>query len=162
VSRAVLWAPWRMGYVSGSEARSGGCIFCDLPQAPDPRESLVLRADVDFVTLLNRFPYNSGHLMVAPRRHTADLGALGSAEYGALMDGVRAAAGVLERVLAPDAMNIGLNLGRDAGAGVTDHLHWHVVPRWNGDTNFMPVIAEVKVLPQHLAASWDQLRPHFA
>ena len=101
-----------MSYVSegGAEARPGGCIFCDLPEAPDARASLVLRADADHVTLLNRYPYNSGHLMVAPRRHTADLGALGAAEYGALMEGVRAAAAALRSVFAPDGMNIGVNL----------------------------------------------------
>jgi ATP adenylyltransferase len=151
-----------MGYVSGGEARVSGCIFCELPKAPDPRESLVLSADPTSVTLLNRFPYNSGHLMVAPRRHTADLGVLTAEEYGALMEAVRTAAAILQRAFGPDAMNIGLNLGREAGAGVADHLHWHLVPRWNGDTNFMPVIADVKVIPQDLGTTWDRLRPHFS
>jgi ATP adenylyltransferase len=162
VARDVLWAPWRMAYVGADAAPTAGCILCDLPARGESPETLVLDADERRVVLLNRYPYNNGHLMVAPRRHTADLGALDADEYGALMETVRRAATVLQRVLAPHAMNIGLNLGAAAGAGVADHLHWHLVPRWNGDTNFMPVIAEVKVMPQHLAASWALLRPHFA
>jgi ATP adenylyltransferase len=150
-----------MEYVADREGSTGGCILCELPTRADPRESLVLKADDDVVVLLNRFPYSSGHAMVAPRRHVAELDALGAAEYSALMESVRATAAVLRRVLSPDAMNVGANLGREAGAGIADHLHWHLVPRWAGDTNFMPVIAEVKVMPQHLVSTWEALRPHF-
>jgi|SRR5581483_1723951 len=150
-----------MAYVGADRAPSG-CIFCELPRAGDARENLVLEAGPDAVVMLNRFPYNNGHLMVAPRRHTGDLAELSDGEYRGLMDRLRAAVAIVQRVLTPDAMNVGANLGRDAGAGIADHLHWHVVPRWAGDTNFMPVIGDVKVMPQHLLASWDQLRPHFA
>jgi ATP adenylyltransferase len=150
-----------MAYVGDASAAPVGCIFCELPERDDRRDSLVLAADENAVVLLNRYPYNNGHLMVAPRRHTADLAALEPAAYAALMEKVRFAAAVLKRAIGPDAMNVGLNLGSAAGAGIADHLHWHLVPRWDGDTNFMPVIAEVKVMPQHLLASWDLLRPYF-
>jgi ATP adenylyltransferase len=156
-----------MSYGAGDPVARGpsgggtGCIFCDLPRQDDLRESLVLAADDHSVVLLNRYPYNNGHLMVAPRRHAADPGDLDAASYDALMESLRGAIAVVRRVLKPDGMNVGANLGAVAGAGIEAHLHWHVVPRWAGDTNFMPVIADVKVMPQHLLASYDQLRPHF-
>jgi ATP adenylyltransferase len=153
----VVWAPWRMTYIEG--ARRAECIFCVL--GDDRRADLVLAADDATVVMLNLYPYNSGHLLVAPRRHVARLDDLDAAQYARLMEGVRASAGVLERVLAPQGLNVGINLGRSAGAGIAEHLHWHVVPRWNGDTNFMPIIAEVKVMPEHLLESYDRLKPHF-
>jgi ATP adenylyltransferase len=110
----------------------------------------------------NRFPYVSGHLMVAPRAHTAELDALDGPQFATVMEGVRTAARVLREVLTPDGMNIGLNLGLAGGAGVADHLHWHLVPRWLGDTNFMPMLADVRVIPEHLLATYDRLQPHFA
>jgi ATP adenylyltransferase len=112
--------------------------------------------------MLNRYPYNNGHLMVAPRRHTADLDRLSAPARTDLAETLRLAIGIVRRVLRPSGMNVGLNLGEVAGAGIADHLHWHVVPRWAGDTNFMPVIADTKVMPQHLLESYDTLAPHFA
>jgi ATP adenylyltransferase len=153
----VMWAPWRMRYIEGT--RPGQCIFCIDPAAP--REDLILAVDDDGVVMLNRFPYNNGHLLIAPRRHVASLGGLSTVEYAALMTRVRASIEILERVLKPQGLNVGINLGATAGAGITDHLHWHAVPRWEGDTNYMPVIAEVKVLPQHLQDGYERLRPHF-
>jgi len=161
VSEQVLWAPWRMSYVAGPKPASG-CIFCDLPTHGDARENLVLRADPDAVVMLNRYPYNNGHLMVAPREHVADPLGLPVEAHRALMDRLRDAIDVVRRAFSPDGMNVGANLGRIAGAGVAEHLHWHVVPRWSGDTNFMPVIAETRVMPQHLLASYDALKPYFA
>ncbi|MBI1817788.1 MAG: HIT domain-containing protein [Deltaproteobacteria bacterium] len=156
----TLWAPWRMAYVAGP--KESGCIFCTHPVAADARQALVLATTPTSVVMLNRFPYANGHLMVAPRAHTAELDQFSAVEFGALMETVRRAARVLREVFAPEGMNIGLNLGRAAGAGVADHLHWHLVPRWVGDTNFMPLIGEVRVMPEHLLATYDRLRPHFA
>jgi ATP adenylyltransferase len=158
----VLWAPWRMTYILGARGPADECIFCDRPAHGDPRENLVLAADADTCVMLNRYPYNNGHLMVAPRAHVADLALLDAGSFVKLMERLRFAAGVLQRALKPDGMNVGANLGKVAGAGVDAHLHWHIVPRWTGDTNFMPVIAEVKVMPQHLLESYDALKTYFA
>jgi ATP adenylyltransferase len=155
----VLWAPWRMAYVGGPKAP--GCIFCNALTTPDLRASLVL-VQRPAMVMLNRFPYASGHLMVAPQRHVADLSALPADEFQSLMAVVQRAATLLADTYHPEGMNIGVNLGAAAGAGVKDHLHWHIVPRWNGDTNFMPMLAEVRVIPEHLEASFDRLRPIFA
>ncbi len=156
----VLWAPWRMAYIGG--AKEAGCVFCTKPAAPDLRAGLVLTRARHAVVMLNRFPYANGHLMVAPRRHTADLGALAAGEYAELMETMRRSAALLQHALQPDGVNIGINLGVAAGAGIADHLHWHVVPRWVGDVNFMPLIGEVRVIPEHLEAMYDRLRPAFA
>jgi ATP adenylyltransferase len=114
------------------------------------------------LVMLNRYPYNNGHLMVAPRKHTADFDRLSAAARAELGETLRRSIGVLRRELEPEGFNVGLNLGRVAGAGVADHLHWHIVPRWSGDTNFMPVVAETKVMPQHLLESYARLAPAFA
>ena len=151
-----------MDYIVGEKPPPGACIFCDKPGANADRENLILRTDADCVVLLNRYPYSNGHLMVAPRAHTADLKALDGRVYGRLMEELRGAAGIVQKALAPHGLNIGLNLGKAAGAGIDTHLHWHIVPRWEGDTNFMPVVADTKVMPQHLLASYDQLVPYFA
>jgi ATP adenylyltransferase len=150
-----LWAPWRMSYVTVPKAE--GCVFCGAPDAADLREQLVLyRGETCFV-IMNLFPYNNGHLMVAPYRHTADLAALTTPEQNELMALTRYALLVLQETFQPDGFNLGMNLGRVAGSGIADHLHQHLVPRWNGDTNFMPVIGETKVLPDALYAGYDRL-----
>ncbi len=156
----VLWAPWRMTLIAAGKLR--GCIFCDNPRASDARASLVLAANRTTVIMLNKYPYNSPHLMVAPRRHVADLGRLTRAQRIDLAEAVRIAARIVEREFHPEGLNIGMNLGRAAGAGIADHVHWHIVPRWNGDTNFMPVVGSVKVIPQHLLETYDILHPRFA
>jgi ATP adenylyltransferase len=130
--------------------------------AGDARERLVLGTTPHSLVMLNRFPYQSGHLMVAPRRHTADLPALPAAEHADLAETLRRALATLDGALHPQGFNVGMNLGACAGAGVVDHLHWHIVPRWGGDTNFMPVVADVRVMPQHLLDTYDRLRPAFA
>lgn len=112
--------------------------------------------------MLNKYPYNNGHLLIAPHHHTAQLAELPEEEFIDLMALLRHAVVVVETVLRPQGVNVGMNLGVCAGAGVTDHLHWHVVPRWTGDTNFMPVIGAARVMPQHLLESYDQLRPYFS
>ena len=151
----VLWAPWRMAYVGGGAAPAG-CIFCPLPET-DRRAALILGESPQALVMLNKFPYASGHLLVAPRTHSGDPVALAAAEFAAT-------AGVLQKAIAlvrdefhPDGMNVGMNLGRSAGAGIEAHMHWHIVPRWNGDTNFMPVLADVRVMPEHLDATYERL-----
>src|SRR4051794_20576010 len=154
-----LWAPWRMAYIGVPAPQ--GCIFCEKPQGEDDREPLILfRGEICFV-MMNLFPYNNGHVMVAPYRHTADLVSFTEEEQREMMTLIRYSIRCLDEALEPEAYNVGMNLGRVAGAGVADHLHMHVVPRWNGDTNFMPVLAETKVLPDALFSSYDKLRPVF-
>ncbi|MBI3998117.1 MAG: HIT domain-containing protein [Armatimonadetes bacterium] len=150
-----IWAPWRIGYVAGPRAQ--GCIFCETVAAGDDRAALVLHRAALGYLILNRYPYNSGHLMAVPYRHVARLDLLTAEEAAAVMGLTSLAVQVLERAMEPQGFNIGFNLGRAAGAGVDDHLHLHIVPRWVGDTNFMPVLGDVKVLPQHLAETYDRL-----
>jgi ATP adenylyltransferase len=154
----VIWAPWRMAYIGAKVERS--CIFCATEHG-DARERLVLGITPASVVMLNRYPYQSAHLMVAPRRHTASLPDLPSDEHTDLADTLRRALRTVGEVLRPDGFNIGMNLGTSAGAGIADHLHWHIVPRWPGDTNFMPVLAEVRVMPEHLLETYDRLLPAF-
>jgi ATP adenylyltransferase len=154
----VLWAPWRMAYVGGP--RAPGCIFCNAVATDDLRGHLVLSREPALV-MLNKFPYANGHLMVAPRRHAAQLRALPPEEFRVLMDTLRRATTVLGEALHAEGMNVGMNLGAAAGAGVVDHLHWHIVPRWVGDTNFMPLLSEVRVIPEHLETMYDRLKPLF-
>jgi ATP adenylyltransferase len=157
-----LWTPWRRTYLEGTDNRPAGCFLC--ANAGDPsqdREKLVLfRAEHVFV-LLNLYPYNSGHLMVAPYVHTGDLARLDGQVAAELMHVTQQSVDALERAYAPEAFNIGLNLGKPAGAGLPDHLHVHIVPRWNGDTNFMPVVANTKVLPESLDQTYERLEPLF-
>ena len=154
-----LWAPWRMDLIEQGSQK--GCIFCDLPAAAKDRENLVLGRSEHTFAILNRFPYNNGHLMVVPRRHLADIADLRADEYAELGEKLRVAIRLLGAAYKAQGYNVGLNLGQVAGAGIADHVHWHVVPRWNGDTNFMPVLGDTKVMIEHLYASWDRLRPLF-
>lgn len=155
----VLWAPWRMEYIADPKAR--GCIFCAALEG-DARDRLVLGTSAASLVMLNRFPYQNGHLMVAPRRHTAALHALPDAEHADLAETLRRSVQTLGEVFRPGGFNVGLNLGACAGAGIAEHLHWHIVPRWDGDVNFMPMLAEVKVVPQHLLTTYDRLVPAFS
>jgi ATP adenylyltransferase len=154
-----LWAPWRLAYVAGARApgTDNSCFLCaGLAQHDDRRNLIVLRTSAS-VVVLNRFPYNNGHLLIAPRAHKGHLAELDRDELLETMETLRRMVGVLDAALQPDGYNIGLNLGRAAGAGLPGHLHWHVVPRWDGDTNFMPVIADTKVMAQSLDALYDVL-----
>jgi ATP adenylyltransferase len=150
-----LWAPWRLEYVGSAEEQQD-CFFCAALEGADDDGLVVHRGERAFV-LLNRFPYSSGHLMVAPVRHTGDFGGLADEEAIELHRLAAGAQAALRDTYAPDGFNLGWNLGRVAGAGVLDHVHLHVVPRWSGDTNFMPVLADVKVLPEHLAVTRRRL-----
>lgn len=149
-----LWAPWRMAYIEVTQPE--GCVFCRKTEGQE-REHLVLYRGEQCFIIMNLFPYNNGHLMVAPYRHTADLVGLTEAEQAEMMRLTRYCVKLLGEAFRPDAYNIGMNLGRTAGAGIADHLHMHIVPRWNGDTNFMPVLGETKVLPDALHATYDKL-----
>ena len=156
-----LWAPWRMEYI-GQEQKPG-CLFCRVIENPDdPDAELVVWRPVGAIVMLNKFPYNSGHVMVAPVAHRGDLADLDDAQTASLMAAVRRSITVLRGALQPEGFNVGANIGRAAGAGIPDHVHVHIVPRWNGDTNFMPVIGEVKVVNEHLLRTAEKLRPAFA
>lgn len=158
-----LWAPWRMEYIQEAQNHTRNeCILCALPRARIDRDNLILWRGRRSFVMLNKFPYNPGHLMVMPYMHTADLDQLSPEELTDLMLSLRRAVGCLRRAMMPDGYNIGINLGHTAGAGIPDHVHYHVVPRWDGDHNFMPVLAEIRVIPQHLLRTYDQLAPLFS
>ena len=150
-----------MEYIGGEQPP--GCLFCRvLGDAGHDEENLVLARPHEALVMLNRYPYNSGHAMVAPRAHVGSLEDLDDAQSMELMRAVRTTLGVIRRVMSPEGFNVGANIGRVAGAGIPDHVHIHIVPRWNGDTNFMPVLAEVKVINEALAQTAEKLRSAFA
>ncbi len=150
-----LWAPWRLEYVQAAD-EGAGCIFCAAASG-DEEDALVVHRGVRALVLLNKFPYSSGHLMVAPLRHVGELGDLSDEEVLDVHRLAATALAALRDTYRPEGFNLGWNLGRVAGAGIVDHVHLHVVPRWGGDTNFMPVLADVKVLPEHLVATRRKL-----
>ncbi|MFA6899459.1 MAG: HIT domain-containing protein [Desulfurivibrionaceae bacterium] len=156
----TLWTPWRMEYVE-DKASGKGCFFCATLDLAHSAEDLILYRDRLLVILLNRFPYANGHLLVAPARHLADLGDLSLEENTAIAAMLPRCTGILRRHLQPDGFNIGLNLGEVAGAGVASHLHWHIVPRWAGDHNFLTVLAEVRTIPEHINNTFSRLLPEF-
>ena len=153
-----LYTPWRSAYVTSADAASG-CFLCEGPRAGDDARTLIVARRERVYAILNLFPYNTGHVLVAPYEHGGDLVALDAATAAALMALAQEVVGALRAEYRPDAFNVGMNLGRPAGAGVPDHLHVHVVPRWTGDTNFMPVLGETKVLPESLEQTYARLRP---
>jgi ATP adenylyltransferase len=152
-----LWSPWRLAYVTGT-ATADGCIFCD---AVSRDERLVVARGPHAFVILNLYPYNSGHIMVVPYRHVATLAALTDDELCDTMRLTQRAEIALSEVYQPQGINVGINLGRPAGAGVVDHVHVHLVPRWTGDTNFMSVVGNVRVLPEEVHQSAERLRPVF-
>ncbi len=154
-----LWAPWRMEYILGK--REPYCIFCPEGDGLSDEERLILYRGRRTMVMMNKYPYNNGHLLVAPWRHVAALEDLTDEEMADLMKKVQSCVRILRRTMRPDGFNVGLNLGAAAGAGVESHLHFHVVPRWEGDTNFMTVFADVRSIPEHLRQTYDKLRPHF-
>jgi ATP adenylyltransferase len=158
-----IWSPWRMAYIQAAKEQGeyGGCIFCDLPaEGDDVRTMILARGELAFV-IVNSFPYNPGHLMVAPFRHVGAFTSLEAAELADVDALVARSIRALEQEMEPHGYNLGMNLGRVAGAGIPDHVHWHLVPRWNGDTNFMPVVGQTRVLPELLEETYARLRPRF-
>jgi ATP adenylyltransferase len=149
-----LWAPWRMEYILGK--KDAGCVFCE----PEPELFLASRASA-FVCL-NKYPFAAGHLLVVPKRHVSDTSLLTDDEADDFFRLVRTSVARLTKAVTPDGVNVGMNLGKAAGAGIAEHLHAHVVPRWNGDTNFLPVIADARVMPEYLHTTRNRLAPFFA
>jgi ATP adenylyltransferase len=164
-----LWAPWRMDFIlqkdksapkSGSKSGSmTGCIFCSKPKAHEDRKNYILYRGAHVFVMLNIYPYNNGHLLISPYLHTGDLSQLDRTILTELMATVQKSVAALEAAVSPEGFNIGINLGKAAGAGIEDHLHIHIVPRWAGDTNYMPVLSETRVIPEHLDATYDTLLP---
>jgi ATP adenylyltransferase len=162
-----LWSPWRLAYVTSTSSKPDGCIFCDV-SAPvegssgDPeRDSLVLIHGRNCYVILNLYPYNNGHLMVVPRRHIGSLASATTDELSELMQFTRDAEVAITEAYQPQGINVGINLGRPAGAGIVDHVHVHLVPRWTGDTNFMSVVGNTRVLPEDMGETAMRLRPIF-
>lgn len=155
----TLWAPWRIEYILGK--RQPGCIFCPESRGQTDEERLILHRGELSMVMMNRFPYNNGHLLVAPWRHLARLDELSAEEMRDLMWWLKTSTSILEEVMRADGFNVGLNLGREAGAGYEEHLHFHIVPRWRGDTNFLAVMAEVRSIPEHIKQTYSKLLPHF-
>jgi ATP adenylyltransferase len=155
-----LWAPWRLEYIKGP--KDDECIFCAKPAEGDDRASYIVRRGEHCFTILNAYPYNNGHLMVAPYRHVPSIEELDEEALLELMTMARESLGALRQVYGPEGFNLGINQGKVAGAGVEHHVHLHVVPRWGADTNFMPVIGDTRVLPQSLADSYDALTEAYA
>ncbi|MEA2493459.1 MAG: adenylyltransferase [Thermoleophilaceae bacterium] len=154
-----LWAPWRLEYIRGPKAEE--CIFCRAVESDEDESNFVVhRGELAFV-MLNAYPYNNGHVMVAPYAHEPAIDALDDATTLEMMQLVKRSMAALREVYRPEGFNIGINQGAAAGAGIEEHVHQHVVPRWGGDTNFMPVIGDVRVLPQSLSDSWKELRSVF-
>ncbi|MDI9636900.1 HIT domain-containing protein [Kamptonema cortianum] len=153
-----LWAPWRFDYVkSADETNKDGCIFVDLPNETDDEKNLILHRGRYAFVMLNRYPYTSGHLMVAPYRHTADMSDLSDEELLEIQQFVRDSMEWIKIAFAPDGFNVGVNIGSAGGAGIPSHIHWHIVPRWNGDTNFMTSVGETRVIPQSMENTYQLL-----
>jgi len=156
---STLWAPWRMAYID--RPRTEGCLLCDLASGDADRTNLILCRGPRAYVLMNRFPYNNGHLMIVPYRHCAELDQVSADDSLEIMREVQRATRILHQAFGAEGFNVGLNLGKAAGAGIAEHLHMHVVPRWVGDTNFMPVLADTRVMPDYLEATYAKLVPFF-
>ena len=152
----TMWAPWRIEYIL--DKKEEGCVFCD---AIATSNKLLLYEGTVTMVVANKFPYINGHLLVAPLRHVSALDELTQEEQGSLLKTIEQSIEILKKVMNPDGFNVGLNLGKVAGAGVEEHLHFHIVPRWFGDTNALTVFADVRVIPEHLEATCNNLKPHF-
>jgi ATP adenylyltransferase len=152
---SILWTPWRLEFIVG--VKPPGCIFCDKPREERDRENYILARGTEAFVLLNAYPYSTGHLMVVPYAHVSTVEELPTSTLTEMMELTRGSIAAIRRAMAPDGFNVGMNLGQAAGAGIADHIHLHVVPRWSGDTNFMPVLAETRLIPDVLASTYDKL-----
>ena len=163
--RDIMWAPWRMAYIEQEHDHGfegSRCVFCELPAQQDDARTYVLHRGERAFVIMNLYPYNNGHVMTVPYAHCASLRELDRETAGEMMALAQRAQAVIEDAMHPHGFNVGINQGRAAGAGIADHVHMHVVPRWIGDTNFMPVLGDVRVMPQHLDDTYALLRPGFA
>lgn len=154
-----LWAPWRLEYITGDKI--DGCIFCVFPKEDKDRDRRILARGKSAYVIMNTFPYSNGHLLIVPYRHVGELTDLNDEESLEVMQLVQTSLKVLSEVCGPEGFNVGVNQGTAAGAGIAEHVHMHIVPRWNGDTNYMPVLADVKVIPEALETTYDKLKPIF-
>jgi len=155
----ILWAPWRIEYIK--QSKEPGCIFCSKPAENQDKKNFIIYRDTTSFVIMNYYPYNNGHLMIVPFRHTSDLAELTADEKLEMMNLLALSKETLTKTMSPHGFNIGMNLGQVAGAGVKDHLHFHIVPRWNGDTNFMPICGHTKVVSEGLTETWDSLKEVF-
>ena len=157
-----LWAPWRYKYIKNTVAGDQGkCIFCEIVSGKDDKKNLIIHRGEKVYVMLNRYPYNNGHLMVIPYKHFSEIGELSDEEMLEIMKLLSLSIKVIKNKFSSDGLNIGANIGRTAGAGIDDHIHFHVVPRWQGDTNFMPVVGDTKIISQSLEESWEMLKKGF-
>ena len=154
-----LWAPWRIDYIRTPKEK--GCIFCNKSHDEDDRESLILYRGNESFVLMNLYPYSNGHLMISPYQHTSDTNDISSQGNEEIMWLANQSMNILTHAMNAEGFNFGANLGKAGGAGIEEHIHYHIVPRWSGDTNFMPVVGNTKVLVEGLRESWDNLKPHF-
>ena len=150
-----LWAPWRIDYILAKKPLE--CIFCNMPKENRDEENLILFRGNNHFIIMNAFPYNNGHIMIVPYRHTSSLEGWSSEEQQEMMELADLAISLLKKTIRPDGFNLGINMGQVAGAGIVDHVHLHIVPRWNGDTNFMPVLADTRVISEYLKATYRKL-----
>ncbi len=155
----VLWAPWRIEYILSEKEKY--CIFCPGEDRSRDEERLILYIGEHSIVLMNKFPYNNGHLLVAPKRHISDICEMNEEEIREVFHMIQHSIRAIREVMKPDGFNVGLNLGKVAGAGIEEHLHFHIVPRWNGDTNFMTVLGEIRVIPEHIRQTYKKLLPYF-
>ena len=155
-----LFTPWRYAFVTTAH-KAGGCLFCELAQASDDEKALIVHRDKHCFVVLNAYPYTSGHVMVVPFQHTAELAGLSEAAAQEMMTLTRRLESILRELYHPEGLNLGMNLGKAAGAGVAGHIHMHVLPRWVADANFMTVIGETRVLPEDLATTYKRIREKF-
>lgn len=152
-----MWAPWRKTYLRSSSGKHSGCLFCSLLRDKKDKRNLVLFRTAHYAVILNRYPYNNGHLMIVPKRHIAGMCLLNTREKAEFFEVLEKVMGALTRAMRPQGFNLGMNISDVAGAGVPDHMHWHIVPRWKGDVNFMPVVAGTKVISESLESAYEVL-----
>jgi len=155
----ILWAPWRMEYILGE--KESGCIFCTRINQESDKENLILLRGKNNFVIMNKYPYNNGHLMVVPNRHSSEFDSLNDPEKLEMVNLVSKSMNVLKKTINPDGFNVGMNIGKIAGAGIDDHLHFHIVPRWAADTNFMPVVGQTKIISENLEETWERLKEGF-
>ena len=161
ITMEILYTPWRLSYIQGLTTKAPGCIFCDAISGGPAKASLVLFSDNDAAVMLNRYPYNNGHLMVIPALHADSLTALDPACRARCSELLAHCEVVLRETYKCEGLNMGMNLGESAGAGIADHIHWHILPRWKGDTNFLSVVGGTRIIPEKLDDTYDRLKPRF-